>query len=50
MQRVLEESRKFYKERDQEGQNPRFKGKVAFVGHSLGTVILYDLLARQKEE
>lgn len=31
-------------------EEPRFKGKVSVVGHSLGTVILYDLLTRQKWE
>ena len=29
---------------------PRFKGKISVVGHSLGTVISYDLLTRQKWE
>lgn len=31
-------------------QEPRFKGKVAIVAHSLGSVISYDLLTRQKWE
>ena len=26
---------------------PRFKGKVSLVTHSLGTVVTYDLLTRQ---
>ena len=29
---------------------PRFKGKVSIVAHSLGSVISYDLLTRQKWE
>ena len=29
---------------------PRFKGKISIVAHSLGTVITYDLLTRQKWE
>ena len=31
-------------------ENPRFKGKVSLVTHSLGTVITYDLLTRQRHE
>jgi surfactin synthase thioesterase subunit len=27
-------------------EEPRFKGKVSIIGHSLGTVITYDLLTR----
>ncbi|RDL37465.1 uncharacterized protein BP5553_04898 [Venustampulla echinocandica] len=30
-------------------RNPHFKGKVSFMGHSLGSAILFDLLCRQKE-
>ena len=29
-------------------EEPRFRGKVSIIGHSLGTVISYDLLTRQK--
>ena len=29
---------------------PRFKGKISLVTHSLGTVVTYDLLTRQKWE
>ena len=29
---------------------PRFRGKVSIVAHSLGSVITYDLLIRQKFE
>jgi len=31
-------------------EEPRFKGKISIVAHSLGTVISYDLLTRQKWE
>ncbi|KAI8906747.1 DDHD domain-containing protein, partial [Gorgonomyces haynaldii] len=31
-------------------QHPNFKGKVAIVGHSLGGVISYDILANQGSE
>lgn len=34
---------KLFKER-----NPAFKGKVSFVGHSLGSAIMFDLLCQQK--
>ncbi|KAH6674148.1 DDHD domain-containing protein [Halenospora varia] len=30
-------------------RHPEFKGKVSFMGHSLGSAILFDLLCRQKE-
>lgn len=29
-------------------ENPKFKGRVSLVGHSLGTVILYDLTLKQR--
>ena len=29
---------------------PRFKGKISILAHSLGSVITYDLLTRQKWE
>ena len=29
---------------------PRFKGKVSIVSHSLGSVVTYDLMTRQKWE
>jgi hypothetical protein len=28
-------------------ENPEFKGKVSFVTHSLGPIIIYDILANQ---
>ena len=31
-------------------EEPRFKGKISVVAHSLGSVIGYDLLTRQKWE
>ncbi len=31
-------------------EEPRFKGKVSIVSHSLGSVVMYDLLTRQKWE
>ena len=30
-------------------RNPQFKGKVSFVGHSLGSAIMFDLLCWQKD-
>jgi hypothetical protein len=30
-------------------RNPQFKGKVSLVGHSMGSLIMFDLLCRQKE-
>ncbi|ODV94527.1 hypothetical protein PACTADRAFT_3413 [Pachysolen tannophilus NRRL Y-2460] len=30
-------------------KNPGFEGKVSFVGHSLGSAILFDILARQPD-
>lgn len=47
LQKIVLEANKFYAELMQGGKNKRFKGKVAWVGHSLGTVITYDLLLRQ---
>lgn len=44
---VLEECNRIYrlfKER-----NPSFNGKVSFVGHSLGSAIMFDILCTQKE-
>ena len=29
---------------------PKFKGKVSIMGHSLGSVIMYDMLSKQKPE
>jgi hypothetical protein len=29
-------------------RNPNFKGKVSLIGHSLGSVILFDILCRQR--
>ena len=46
VKKVAEEADKHYADLYQDGKNPRFKGKVSFVGHSLGTVITYDLLLR----
>ena len=31
-------------------EQPRFKGKVSIFAHSLGSIISYDLLTRQKWE
>ena len=47
LSKVASEAKRFYEELYQEGNNPRFKGKVSWVAHSLGTAISYDLLARQ---
>ncbi|KAI1271716.1 DDHD domain-containing protein [Xylaria sp. FL0933] len=44
---VLKESNRIYKlfiER-----NPKFKGKVHIIGHSLGSAIMFDILCRQKQ-
>ncbi|TGZ84973.1 DDHD-domain-containing protein [Ascodesmis nigricans] len=30
-------------------RNPTFKGKVSFIGHSLGSAIMFDILCRQPE-
>lgn len=46
LQRVADEARKHFNELSKNGKNKRFKGKVAFVAHSLGSVITYDLLLR----
>lgn len=47
LQRIADEANNHYKFLS---KNPRFNGKVSFVGHSLGTVILYDILLRQNPE
>ena len=47
LQRVTDEARKHFFELSNNGENKRFKGKVSIVGHSLGSVISYDLLTRQ---
>ncbi|TNV82016.1 hypothetical protein FGO68_gene6477 [Halteria grandinella] len=44
LQRVSDEAKKHYADIS---KSKRFKGKVAIVAHSLGTVITYDLLTRQ---
>ena len=31
-------------------RNPSFKGRVSLIGHSLGSAILFDVLAEQKED
>lgn len=31
-------------------RNPTFKGQISVIGHSLGSVILYDILSNQKLE
>ena len=31
-------------------RQPEFKGKVSFVGHSLGSAIMFDILCRQSDE
>jgi hypothetical protein len=46
LERVSTEAIKHFEELSQNGTNKRFKGKVAFVAHSLGSVISYDLLTR----
>ncbi|CDW79258.1 isoform a [Stylonychia lemnae] len=48
LNKVAQEARTYYNELSQGGKNKRFKGKVTWVGHSLGTAISYDLLARQQ--
>jgi hypothetical protein len=30
-------------------RNPKFKGKVSLIGHSLGSAIMFDVLCRQRE-
>jgi surfactin synthase thioesterase subunit len=30
-------------------ENPDFQGKVVFMGHSLGGILLYDIIANQHE-
>eukprot|EP00347_Sterkiella_histriomuscorum_P000884 403374154 len=45
--KVASEAKKYYNELYQNGNNKRFKGKVTWIGHSLGTAISYDLLSRQ---
>jgi surfactin synthase thioesterase subunit len=47
LKKVCDEANKYYIDLYKNGNNPRFKGKVSIVGHSLGTVITYDLLLRQ---
>ena len=31
-------------------RNPNFKGKVSFIGHSLGSAIMFDLLCHQEQQ
>lgn len=31
-------------------RNPRFQGKVSFIGHSLGSAIMFDILCRQDRQ
>lgn len=31
-------------------RNPEFEGKVSFIGHSLGSAVMFDLLCRQQEQ
>lgn len=47
LKKISQEANKHFNDLYQNGNNPRFKGKVTIVGHSLGTVITYDLLTRQ---
>lgn len=47
LKKIADEANKYFNELYQDGNNPRFMGKVSIVGHSLGTVITYDLLSRQ---
>ena len=47
LRKIASEANKHYNDLYQDGTNTRFKGKVSIVGHSLGTVITYDLLTRQ---
>lgn len=45
---VLQECNRIYKLFKE--RNPGFNGKVSFVGHSLGSAIMFDLLCQQKDE
>lgn len=45
---VLEECNRIYKLFKK--RNPSFKGKVSFIGHSLGAAVMFDLLCIQKLE
>ena len=47
IQQVVDQAKLYYNEIYLNGLNKRFKGKVTWIGHSLGTVISYDLLSRQ---
>lgn len=47
IQQVVDQAKVYYEELRNGGKNTRFKGKVSWIGHSLGTVISYDLLSRQ---
>ena len=31
-------------------RNPNFKGKISFIGHSLGSAIMFDILCRQDQQ
>lgn len=42
---VLEEANRLYKLF--KDRNPGFKGKVSFIGHSLGSAVLFDILCHQ---
>jgi hypothetical protein len=43
---VLEEINRIYKLFKE--RNPNFKGRISFVGHSLGSAIMFDILCNQK--
>ena len=45
LQRVTDEAKKHFEELGKNSK--RFKGKVALMAHSLGSVITYDLMMRQ---
>jgi hypothetical protein len=43
---VLDECNRIYKLFKE--RNPQFKGKVSFLGHSLGSAVMFDILCHQK--
>lgn len=48
MTRCINEMNRLYKTFLQ--RNPTFRGQLSVIGHSLGSVILYDILSNQKLE
>jgi hypothetical protein len=45
---VLEEINRIYRLFKQ--RNPNFRGKISFIGHSLGSAIMFDILCHQRGE